>query len=201
MKLRRNRLFLPLLISTFMLGACSSSLPATEAIPASPVPQSSTPHIDQSPLYIPSVTPNSYGGCGWQWAYQDLPELTAQFDQSVKGLIPDSNSHATAFGENCLGNDGQVIRFAAMETDFYVRVPVQTLDDYQTFGNWVAEIMQVVINMPADTLAGPKPGFVEFIFEKNTSERITFRVPIQQYKDTALGITGAELFHMLYTQP
>jgi len=234
MNFKRNRLFLPLLILTFILGACSPSISATEAIPASPIPATSvltelapvdaptnailtdsttplappdlqvtvsTPDIEQSPLDIPSITPDSYGDCGYQWAYGGLPELTAQFDQAVKNIIPESTSRATAFGENCMSADGQVIRFLAMETDFYVMAPVQTLDDYQTFGNWVAAVMEAVLNLPAKIVAGPKPGFVEFTFEKDTSERIIFRVPIQQYQDTAMGITGEELFYMFYTQP
>jgi hypothetical protein len=220
------RLLLPLLILTLLLGACALrpniSAPETSASSTPLMPANAPTEVvlvdsitplapehqvtvsipqDQSPSDVPSVTPSSYGDCGWQWAYQNLPELTTQFDQAVKGFIPNSNSHATAFGENCLGNDGQVIRFAAMETDFYVMAPVQTLDDYETFGNWVADVMQLVINLPVDILAGPKPGFVEFSFEKSTSERIIFRVPIEQYKATTMGITGEELFRMFYTQP
>jgi len=88
-----------------------------------------------------------------------------------------------------------------METDFYVIVTVESLDDYETFGNWVYDVMQIVNGLPPEDLAGPQPGFVEFRFEKSISESIGFRVPIRQYNDTAQGISGEELFRLFYTNP
>ncbi len=184
------RRFLPsLLFWTLLLGACAPSLPSAEAIPAAPT-MTDTP--------TPSL---AYGECGYQWAYQDLPELSEQFDRAVKQLIPESASRATAFGENCIGADGQVIRFLAMQTDFYVIAKVEILDDYETFGNWIAEVMKVVNEFPPEMLAGPNPGFVEFRFEKNTMESIALRVPIREYRETAHGLTGEELFRMFYKGP
>ena len=119
----------------------------------------------------------------------------------IKTLIPNSTSRATAYGENCLGNDGQIVKFLAMETDFYVLATVENLDDYETFGNWIYDVMQVVDGFPPEDLAGPQPGFVEFRFEKSISESIGFRVPIQGFNETAGGKTGEELFRTFYTQP
>jgi len=178
----RPRLILPLLFLTLSLGACAPrpSPRATETFSVTP------------------IADTTYGGCGYQWAYNDLPELTAQFDQAVKDLIPNSNSHATAFGENCLGNDGQVLKFLAKETDFYVLVSVETVDDYETFGTWIAQVMQVVNDVSTDET---NQGFVEFRFEKSPAETIGVRVPIQQYNDSANGITGENLFRMFYIDP
>ena len=180
-------------------------LPTTQ--PANPIfiVTVSTPHIDPGPNgELPDTAtevPPSVNECGYQWAYEDLPELTAQFDQAVKNFIPNSTSHVTAFGENCIAADGQVVRFIAMETDFYVIATVETLDDYETFGIGLAQVMQRVKELPPDMIVGPKPGFVEFRFEKNTTESIGFRVPIQQYNETADGKTGEELLRMFYTTP
>jgi hypothetical protein len=165
----------------------------------------STPHIDPGPNgELPNTATeisSSVNECGYQWAYEDTPELSAQFDKAVKDLIPASTSHVTAFGENCINNDGQVVRFLVMETDFYVTASVETLDDYETFGNWLAHVMQVVNGFPPDLIAGSKSGFVEFRFEKNATESISFRVLIQQYNETAYGRTGEELFRFFYTLP
>jgi len=139
--------------------------------------------------------------CGYQWAYNALPNLTAQFDQAVKNLIPNSNSHATAFGENCIDNDGQIVNFLTMETDFYVVVSLESTDDYETLGNWIAGVMQVVDDLPDDQIPGPKAGFVLFQFEKSTSESFGVQVPIQQYNEVAQGKTGKELFDLFYTKP
>lgn len=176
----------PLLFLTFVLGACS--LPAETITVISSVTDTPTP-----PLF--------YEECIYQWGYQELPDLTAQFDRAVKNLIPASVSRATAFGEYCIGADGQVIRFLAMETDFYVSVKVETLDDYDTFGNWIADVMQVVSGLPPDMLASPNSGFVEFRFEKDAMESIALRVPIREYRETAAGLTGEELFKQFYKEP
>lgn len=119
----------------------------------------------------------------------------------IKTLVPNSTSRATAYGENCVGNDGQVVRFLAMETDFYVLATVETLDDYETFGNWIYDVMQVVDGFPPEDLTGPQPGFVEFRLEKSPAEGITFRVPIQGFFETAGDKSGEELFRLFYTSP
>lgn len=119
----------------------------------------------------------------------------------VQTLIPNSSSRATAYGENCLGNDGQVVRFLAMETDFYILTAVETLDNYETFGNWIYDAMLVVDGIPPEDLAGPQPGFVEFRFEKSLVEGITFRVPIRGFFETAGTKSGEELFRLFYTSP
>lgn len=167
-----------------------------------------TPHIDPGPDgQFPTTTdltpevPPSITDCGYQWAYKDLPELTAYFDQAIKNIIPNSSSHTTAFGENCISNEGQILRFLPMETDFYVTASVVTLDDYETFGIWLAQVMQIVNAISPDMIAGPKPGFVEFRFEKNPTESIGFRVPIQQYNEIVEDVTGEELLRMFYTTP
>jgi hypothetical protein len=180
-----------LLFLTLMLGACTKGVPSPQAFPTQPPTDTSPPPTED----ISSTQ------CGYQWAYESLPELTAQFDEAVKALIPDSSSHATAFGENCVAANGQVVRFLAMETDFYVIITVETLDDYETFGNWIYDVMQVVSELPADIIAGPRPGFVEFRFEKSFSENISFRVPIQGYSEASGGKTGKELFHLFFLRP
>jgi hypothetical protein len=176
-----------LLCLTFVLGACSQVI--------------ATPTTPQQMIDIPTQPPSSITECGFQWAYDDLPDLTLQLDQAVKNLVPNSASRASAFGENCVTSDGQVARFLPMETDFYVTVIVDGLDDHETFGIWMAGVMSIVNGIPPEILAGSKPGFVEFRFEKNTSESIGLRVPIQQYNETAIGTTGEELFQMFYLTP
>lgn len=186
-----------LLFLTLILCACSTGISTPQVLPAKTA-------IDTvAPPKLTSVTdtPSSTTECGFQWAYEDLPELTAQFDQAIKSLIPASASHATAFGENCVAADGQVVRFLAMETDFYVFATVDTLNGYETFGNWIAQVMQVIIDYPPEMIAGPKAGFVEFRFEKSMTESIGFRVPIQGYSGIADGKTGEDLFHLFYRGP
>jgi hypothetical protein len=182
-----NRLTKTLLCLTFLLGACTQGI-------SSPTTPPQTMDISPQP-------PSSLTECGFQWASNDLPDLTSQFDQAVKNLVPNSTSRTSAFGENCVASDGQVVRFLPMETDFYTVVNVKDLNDHETFGNWIAGVMNIVNGFPSAMLTGPKSGFVEFRFDKNTTESIVLRVPIQQYNETANGITGEELFRMFYPMP
>jgi hypothetical protein len=98
-------------------------------------------------------------------------------------------------------NDGQIVNFLTTETDFYVLVAVQSLDDYDMFGNRIAAVMQVVGNQPDDAIPGSMPGFVEFQFKKSSLESFGVQVPIQQYKEVSQGKTGKGLFDLFYTKP
>jgi hypothetical protein len=166
-----------------------------------------TPHIDQPPDgdlpnttdLTPSLLP-PLGECGYQWAYEDLPELSKQLQEEIMTLNSEATAWGTAFGEDCVYADGHA-DFSAMETDFYVQLPVTDLANFESFGNWMTQVMQVVEGLPRDLLAGPQAGFVEFKFTKSDTEFLFVRVPIQQFRETASGKTGEELFRMFYTEP
>ncbi|MBN8657791.1 MAG: hypothetical protein J0M11_18815 [Anaerolineae bacterium] len=145
----------------------------------------------------PTATPQ--GPCGFMWASKDAPELTVSFDNAVKALNSEATGRAELFGEDCVYADGSST-FGVMETDFYVRLPVSDLGKEEEFGNWVAQVMQIVTQIPRETLPG-NYGFVEFTFAKNSAERIIFRVPIQQYISDAQEKSGAELFRQFYSPP
>ncbi|NJN79880.1 MAG: hypothetical protein HC797_05070 [Anaerolineales bacterium] len=149
-------------------------------------------------LFTETFEPAS-GDCYFNWAYRDAPEITKKVDTAVKLLNPDSSAYATLFGEDCIYADGSST-FGVMETDFTVRLPVDDLTQHGEFGNWVKQVMQIIIEIPREELQG-NYGFVEFKFEKSETETIIFRVPIQQYLDEAQEKTDAELFNYFYSQP
>lgn len=183
MKHRRNVL-IGLVLTTAAAAVVLTNVSAPSHVdPIEPVTQSAPP------------APEASQPCAYQWDYQDDPELSASFDAAVKALSAEAEGRAQLFGERC-GAD-----FLAMETDFYVRLPVPDLTQTDVFGNWVAQIMTSVLQFPRERLPGPKDGFVEFTFEKNTAERILLRVPIQQYREQAQGKTGTELFELFSTPP
>lgn len=216
-----------LLSLTLVLCACSTSLPPTDAVPlapASPPPVATeltpesfpdspallipkftstlqTPHIDQPTNGNEATITPTYEGCGYQWAYKDMPEINEPFDAAIKSINPDAKAWATAFGEDCIYADGHAT-FGAMETDFYVHVPVGgDLADFESFGNWIVQAMNVIEDLPDDLIAGPMPGFVEFSFIKNDAAHVIVRVPIQKYRDEATGKSGEKLFRLFYTSP
>lgn len=138
--------------------------------------------------------------CGYTWATRDAPELTEQFDNAIKAFNPDATATVYFFGEDCNYMDGTPPKFGAMETDFTVRLPVDDLTDEEAFGDWVAQVMQITLQLPREEIQG-KYGFVEFWFEKNDMEHIVFRVPIEKYQNEAQDKTGVELFRMFYPPP
>jgi hypothetical protein len=137
--------------------------------------------------------------CAFMWAYYDVPELTEKLDSEIKELNPDASAKATLFGEDCIYSDGSKT-FGVIETDFTVRLPVDDLTQHEEFGIWIKDVMQIVTEIPRDEIQGPKYGFVEFWFEKNDSENIILRVPIQKYVDEAKDKSGVELFEYFYKQ-
>ncbi len=196
MKHRRN----------WIIGAVLSTAAAVLALQTVSAPQQDTPllpTLTESPTEaetIVSTEPPAFQGCAYTWAYRDAPELTGTIDAKIKKLNPNADAVATQFGEDCLKADGSVT-FGVMQTDFKVRLPVDDLTKEEEFGNWIAQVMQAVIEIPREDIPGPNYGFVEFRFEKNEAEHITFRVQIQEYLNDAQGKSGAELFHIFYVPP
>jgi hypothetical protein len=182
------------------LGAALTAAAAFAAYQSAsaPTPEAAPQSIAVSePAALTEPPPTEQLPCAYQWAHQDDPALSAEFDASIKSLNPAASGRAQAFGENCVSADG-ASTFGAMETDFYVRLPVEDLTQEEAFGNWMAQVMEVVVEIPREKLQGPNYGFVEFTFEKSEPERVVVRVPIQQYLNEAAGKTGAELFGMFY---
>lgn len=201
MKNRRN-----LIVGIVLAAAAATGVLTTISNPdvetpatVSPIPVTGTDEIQNTVTQVTDTAPSPQGSCGYQWAYHNAPELTESFDAEVKALDPNASARVEYFGEDCIYTDG-TSTFGAMETDFYVRLQVDDLSKEEDFGNWVAQVMGIVTQIPREDLSG-KYGFVEFTFEKSEMERIIFRVPIQQYMDEAQGKTGAELFQMFYKQP
>jgi len=147
----------------------------------------------------PTLTP-TFEGCAYVWAYRDVPALTVSLQEAVKELDPGAQARAEAFGENCVHADGHS-EFGAMETDFYVRVPVNSLADEEGMGNWIVRVLAVITQFPPEQVPGGHSGFVEFRFVRSETDYTLIRVPIDRYERAAGGKTGAELFNMFSPTP
>ena len=137
--------------------------------------------------------------CAYTWAYHNAEELGAMIDAEMRDLNPATSGNASFYGEDCVYADG-TSTFGAMETDFYVRIPVDDLTNEEALGEWLSQVLRVVLEFPTDLIQG-KYGFVEFWFEQSEGEHVVVRVPIQQYMEGTHGITGAALFRMFYVEP
>lgn len=198
-----QRIFRAFLFWTLILYACSPNLASPQPIPrTTAVPDIiatlSTPHIDQPPDgNFPTTAPNPQE-CGYQWANQELPELSGSFQASIQALQPEAQASAHAFGENCVLADGSMGGFGAMETDFNVTLNVNDLTNESELGEWIVKVMQVIQNIPPEQIMGPQPGRVSIVFQSNSDQKIV-NFYINQYQSLTPGLGGLEIYQALQT--
>jgi len=139
-----------------------------------------------------------YKPCAYMWAYQSLPEISEELQAALRAVLPEAEARASAYGEDCVAADGSST-FGAMETDFYVNIPVQDLTDNERLGNLVEQVLSVVDGFPRPRVPGGTDGFVEFTFRNGDQQRI-LRVPIPRGMELRQqGLRGAELIQALET--
>jgi hypothetical protein len=187
-----------------ILSACSA-IPAAPQVPSpttsAPNPTListlGTPHIDQGPDGAVTVPPDAQN-CGYQWAYQDLPELSSRLQKSLQALQPEAQATALAFGENCILPDGSVGNFLPMETDFNMTLQAADLNNETELGEWIVNVMQVIMEIPPEQIVGPRPGRVSLTFQSAGEERqVTFY--INQYQELPPGLSPVEILQQLQT--
>jgi hypothetical protein len=188
----------PYIILATLVGA---GVLARNLISAPPQPTPSTVTVSMTisaASDIPTAA-EAIDQCGYMWATHNAHELSSMIDEEIRAIDPATSGNASYYGEDCVYADGHST-FSAMETDFYVRIPVEDLANEEAFGEWISQVMKIVIAFPREQIQG-NYGFVEFWFEKSEEEHVIVRVPIQKYMDGAQGITGAALFRMFYSPP
>jgi hypothetical protein len=184
MRFTVQKIFQPLLFWTLTLCACSTSLPSTDAIS----------------LAHPTATimPTSEG-CGYQWAYKDLPDLSSKFLQAIQQLQPSAQANAYAFGEDCVYSDGHA-DFSAMETDFNITLQVNNLTDANECGERIVKIMQIIMDIPKEDIMGPRPGRVSLAFQAGNEQK-NFNFYIDRYQALPRGSNSAEICTALQNPP
>lgn len=176
----------------FLLCACN--FPSPGEPPPGPTP---LPDAAPAPVTEPPAQDGSSTDCAFVWARQPLADLSLEFDESIKGTLPQASGSAEAYGENCINAQGEVVRFLAMETDYYVTLTVDDLKDKQALGEAIAKVLQVLANFPVGETPGPQPGYVGITFETSAEElRLWFT---RRDAEAALenGLRGEELFNAL----
>jgi len=175
-----------LTLCLILLNACS--LPLTQTPPTLPA------------TLAPTITPtpsSGYGNCGYQWAQQDLPELSADFQQAIQGLQSSAQASAYIFGEDCIYADGHKT-FSAKETDFNVALQVSDLSNETELGEWIVKIMRVILNIPKEKIVGPQSGVV-FINFQSGNEQKNMNFYIDQYQALPSSLSDAEIYQALQT--
>lgn len=103
--------------------------------------------------------------CYYQWASQELPEVTGALQKYFQDAgQSDLTVAAGAFGENCLRADGSVVRFLTMYTDIYVTAPVDRLDNTSLLAERCETILRLVLDYPPEELPGSNEGYLGITF-------------------------------------
>ncbi len=176
----------------FLLNACNYPRPGQAYL--SPTAESAI--VERTETEISSQD-YVYSECAFVWASMPLPELSNEFDQALKVVQPEANGYAEAYGENCINNQGEVVRFLAKETDFHTMLKVDDLENKQALGKLAKQVMEVLAGFPVNETPGPQPGYIGITFEAPGDElRLWFA---QTDAEAALdkGLRGEEFFNAL----
>jgi hypothetical protein len=168
--------------------------------PALPIPKlSRTPETaipDQAEIAT-TAAPSNPQDCAYQWAYQDIPELSNDFLASIRELQPEAQANAFIFGENCIRADGSST-FLPMETDFNITLQVNDLSNDADLGEWIVKVMEIIEAIPSARIVGPRPGRVSIIFQ-SSGEQKGINFYIDQYRSLPSGLGSAEIYQTFQT--
>lgn len=156
----------------------------------------------ETKLFVPEsqTGTSAYEGCYFVWATHDLPDLSTLVQQSAQSLQTQAQARAQAYGEDCVYDNGHA-DFSVLETDYYISLQVQDLNDEDFMGDWIAQVMTLIDQPPQEQIPGGQPGFVEFRFSKTETDYINVRVPIDRYRKESQGMLGVELFRLFMPAP
>lgn len=138
-------------------------------------------------------------GCTWQWASEDLPDLSADVQTALDNAqIATLSVRAYTFGENCIDSQTNTLSyFAAMETDFRIVLPVDDLTDHQELGTLTADLLSVLNTFTPDTTPGSQPGRHELTFQAGDDALGVMVAVPDAVRFVDEGLTGAALWEAI----
>ncbi len=158
-----------------------AAAPVETSAPADNVTDNATPAANDEP-------------CAYNWAHQEAPELTKTFASAAHEIDSKVEARASFFGESCSYSDGRQ-NFLPMESNFYVRIKVNDLQNAGELGTWIFKITEAALAIPKSEIQG-NYGYVEFWFWKSESVVNIIRVPIDLYLEMGRGIPPEQLYEM-----
>jgi len=184
-----HTLFKISLLLLFLLSACNFPAPGQSAPDLTVVPETEPIPVTETP-----PQDNTSTECGFVWARQPLADLSKEFDAALKEVLPEASGYAEAYGENCINSQGEVVRFTAMETDFYVTLEVESLEDKQALGELVEQVLSVLEQFPVEDTPGPQPGYMGITFQAPRDELRLWFTQLEAQAAIDNGLRGEELY-------
>lgn len=183
--------FITSLLIIFLLSACNFPRPGQLNPGLTVEPDASSMTEDASAQDFTTTE------CAYMWARESLPDLSKDFKEALHEVQPQADGYAESYGENCIDSQGNVVRFLAMETDFYVTLKVKDLEDKQALGEWIEQVLIVVTKFPVEDTPGPQPGYVGITFEAPGDELRLWFTQLDAESALENGLQGEELFNAL----
>jgi hypothetical protein len=177
------------IVVTVTAGVFSLQSVSAPSLQELPQPSTAIPTVTHTPTL-------TYESCGYMWAYHDDMELSARINEAVQDVEPSASARVQLFGEDCVYADGHST-FSAMETDFYVQLPVKSLTKEELHFERVGQVLDIIKSIPNEEIQGNK-GFVEFTFIKSEDEKFVIRISPEDY---LIDSAGPEPFIIPYTPP
>lgn len=110
--------------------------------------------------------------CAYVWDTQPLQEETAQLQVAFReNGLGRAEVWATAYGERCVNVDTKETSggFLVLQTDVHVRMTVLDLEDEESLGKLLEQIVEVVSRMPEESFPGTQKGNVGVEFSQEDS--------------------------------
>lgn len=201
MKMKVTMLALCLLLLALILSSCqipqsirSFSEKVSDLIPTSDKATESS--SESQPTFPENI---HQAPCAYMWASQPLPQI----NQKIEKLLSQAGFqgirvNAEAYGENCVTEDGVIVRFAAMQTDIRLIVPVENLSNPTEMGDITDRLLGVILEIPLSDLPGMQPGYIGIQFYNNEADDLNlwFQRELAEQLVKA-GIKGEELWQEL----
>lgn len=148
----------------------------------------------------PTISDNlSQATCAYMWANQPLPHLSREIENLLRQAgFKDIRVFAEAYGENCVTEEGEIVRFAAMQTDIRVVVAVQGLNNPTEMGDIAGRLLGVILEVPLSDLPGLQPGYIGIQFSNNEKEALNLWFKRERAEQLLqAGVNGEELLREL----
>ncbi len=108
--------------------------------------------------------------CAYVWDTQPLPEETALVQVAFRNnSLGRAEVWAEAYGERCINVDTKntVGGFSILQTDVYVRMTVLDMEDQDSLGRLLAQIIRTLTDLPEDSFPGTQTGYVGVEFSQD----------------------------------
>jgi hypothetical protein len=195
---------LALITLALFLAACTRATAArAPLIPQTPTLTNPLPSkaLTLSETPAATITPTEVM-CAFVEGRQTLADISAQLLAGLKDTgLPVETARAEAYGENCVAADGNVVRFAARETDFYITLNVPDLTDEKSLGRLLEQTLAVIDKFTVDQTPGPNSGYIGITFKAGDQVQNLWFMRTQANDFRAQGLKSADLYRALKGAP